>query len=33
MTVGFDQKFIMRHENNKNIFDIETYVEQIHTFD
>ena len=40
-TLGFDyncnndelKKFITMHENNKYIFDIETYVEQIHTLD
>ena len=27
------KKFIMRHENNKYYFDIETYVDKIKTFD
>ena len=40
-TIGFDyncnndklKKWIMRHENNEYTFDIETYVEEIHSLD
>ena len=40
-TIDFDyncdndqlKKWIMRHDNNEYYFDIETYVEQIHTLD
>ena len=40
-TLGFDyncdndqlKKWIIRHENNKYIFDIETYIEEISTLD